>query len=59
MSENKLADIIWRVARQELCTMAHKKDAKCIVVVTEPDVQAVAKALLADADFLALVKTLA
>jgi hypothetical protein len=59
MSENKLTDIIWRVARQELCTTAHKKDAKCIVMVTESDVQAVSKALLADADFLALVKTLA
>jgi len=57
-NETKLFHVLWNVARQELCTKAHKKDAKCIVLVTEPDFKQVAAALLQNDEFMELIKTL-
>jgi hypothetical protein len=52
----RLTKILWDVARQELCTKQHRHDAKCIVLVTESDIPAVAGKLLEDKDFQQLAK---
>jgi hypothetical protein len=57
-TEKEMFNILWDVARMELCTAAHKKNAECIVLVTPTDMLAVVKALLVDSNFKGLVKRL-
>jgi hypothetical protein len=54
--KERLTKILWDVARMELCTKRHKKDAQCIVLVTLGDIGAVAGKLLEDKDFQQLAK---